>query len=130
MLRKFTREPKAKLEDILCELADANEALKAFIPDLVKKFRADYDEFIAQVGHEVEAFLREKLTPLPEESEFWQALINEKGKPRSKGETYTDNVCQTYRRMLHDLSMNAFLESTSKSNWANLVMGVLHYFGE
>lgn len=131
MLRKFTRNPKAELDGILLDLTKANEALSAFIPDLLKQFDADYDEFIAQVGEDVETFLHEKLSPQTEESDFWQALINEKGKQRSKGETYTDNVCQTFRRELQsDQSLNAFLESRSKFHWENLVTGVLGYFGE
>jgi hypothetical protein len=131
MLRKFTRDPKAELEGILLQLTETNEALNAFIPDLVKQFDAAYDEFIAQVGNDVEAFLHGKLSPQTEESDFWQALINEKGKQRSKGETYTDNVCQTYRRELQsDQSLNAFLEARSTFHWENLVSGVLRYFGE
>jgi hypothetical protein len=112
-------------------LTETNEALNAFIPDLVKQFDAAYDEFIAQVGNDVEAFLHGKLSPQTEESDFWQALINEKGKQRSTGETYTDNVCQTYRRELQsDQSLNAFLEARSTFHWENLVSGVLRYFGE
>jgi hypothetical protein len=131
MLRKFTREPKEKLEGVLLELTEANEALDAFIPDLLKQFDAAYDEFIDKVGKEVQDHLRTKLSPLSEESDFWQALISEKGKQRSKGETYTDNVCQTYRRELGSgQSINAFLESRAKEHWKTLVAGVLQYFGE
>ena len=131
MLRKFTREPKAELEGILRELIKANEALDAFISDLVQEFDAAYDEFIAQVGIDVEAFLHDKLSPQTEESDFWQALVNEKGKQRSKGEIYTGNVCQTFRRELEsDQSLNAFLEARSTFHWENLVAGVLRYFGE
>jgi hypothetical protein len=131
MLRKFTRDPKAELERILLELTEANQALDVFIPDLVKQVDAAYDEFIAQVGSDVETFLHDKLSPQTEESDFWQALINEKGKQRSKGETYTENVCQTYRRELQaGQSLNAYLEARSKLHWENLVSGVLRYFGE
>jgi hypothetical protein len=131
MLRKFTREPKEKLDGILLELTEANEALRAFIPDLVKQFDVAYDEFIDQVGKEVQEHLHTKLSPLSEESDFWQALISEKGKQRSKGETYTDNVCQTYRRELESgQSLNSFLESRAKVHWKTLVAGVLRHFGE
>jgi hypothetical protein len=131
MLRKFTKEPNTELEEILLNLPEANEALGAFIPDLVKQFDKAYDEFIAQVGNDVEGFLHEKLSPQSEESDFWQALISEKGKQRSKGETYTDNVCQTYRRELESAqSLNAFLEAKSKEHWKTLVASVLRYFGE
>jgi hypothetical protein len=131
MLRKFTRDPKAELEGILLELTKTDEALNAFIPDVVKQFDAAYDEFIDHVGNDVEAFLHEKLSPQTEESDFWHALINEKGKQRSKGETYTDNVCQTYRRELQtDQSLDAFLESRATFHWEDLVSGVLRYFGE
>jgi hypothetical protein len=131
MLRKFTKEPKTELEGILLDLTQANQALSAFIPDLVKQFDTSYDEFIAKVGNDVEGFLHDKLSPLSEESDFWQALISEKGKQRAKGETYTDNVCQTYRRELESAqSLNAFLEARSKEHWKTLVAGVLSYFGE
>jgi hypothetical protein len=115
MLRKFTREPKTELEEILLNLTEANEALGTFIPDLVKQFDTAYDEFIAQVGNDVECFLHDKFSPQSQESDFWQALISEKGKQRSKGETYTDNVCHTYRRELESgQNLNAFLEAKSK----------------
>lgn len=131
MLRKFTRNLKEELEGNLLELTETNEALNAFIPDLVKQFDAAYDEFISQVGDDVEAFLHSKLAPQTEESDFWQALISEKGKQRSKGETYTDNVCQTYRRELESSqSLSAFLETRATFHWGNLISGVLRYFGE
>ena len=84
MLRKFTRDPKAELEGILLELTEANEALNAFIPDLVKQFDVAYDKFIAQVGNDVETFLHAKLSPQTGESDFWQALIKEKGETAIK----------------------------------------------
>jgi len=131
MLRKFTGDPKAELERILGELTEANEALEAFIDDLVKQFDAAYDEFIDQVGIDVEEFLHAKLSPQTEESAFWEALRKEKGKRRAKGETYTDNICQTYRSELSsDESLNSFLEGASKNRWKSLVSGVLKYFGE
>lgn len=131
MLRKFTKEPKEKLEAILLALTEANEALGAFIPDLVKQFDAAYDDFIDKVGKEVQEYLHNKLSPQTEESDFWQALISERGKKRSKGETYTDNVCQTYRRELEsEESLNAFLAARAREHWKTLVAGVLRYFGE
>lgn len=131
MLRKFTKEPKAELEKILLDLTEANQALGAFIPDLVKQFDTAYDEFIAKVGNDVEGFLHDKLSPESEESDFWQALISEKGKQRPKGETYTDNVCQTYHQELESgQSLNSFLEARSKEHWKTLVAGLLGYFGE
>jgi hypothetical protein len=131
MLRKFTGDPKAELERILGELTEANEALEAFIDDLVKQFDAAYDEFIDQVGIDVEEFLHAKLSPQTEESAFWEALRKEKGKRRAKGETYTDNICQTYRSELSSVeSLNSFLEGASKNRWKSLVSGVLKYFGE
>ena len=131
MLKEFTKTAEAELECVLDELTEANEALEAFIPDLVKQVDAAYDDFITQVGTDVEEFLQEKLSPLSSDSEFWFALISEKGKPRPRGETYTDNVCQTYRRELESgQSLNEFLEATAKTHWAELVSKVLGYFGE
>jgi hypothetical protein len=129
MLKKFTKEPKQELKRILSELTEANEALEAFIPDLVKKLDVAYDDFITQVGTNVEEFLTEKLSP--ENHDFWYALINEKGKPRPRGETYTDNVCQTYRQELdYGQSLNEFLATKAKERWAELVSKVLWHFGE
>jgi hypothetical protein len=54
MLKKFTKTAKAELECVLDELTEANEALEAFIPDLVKQVDAAYDDFITQVGTDVE----------------------------------------------------------------------------
>lgn len=131
MLRKFTREPKEELEEILLDLTEANNALMPFISDLVKQLQASYDNFIGRVGQDMEIFLQGKLSPQSEESLFWQALINEKGKERSKGETYTDNVCQTLRRELEsDEGLNEYLEERTNAHWENLVLEVLGYFGE
>jgi GTPase SAR1 family protein len=131
MLKKFTKEAKTELECVLNELTEANEALEAFIPDLVKELDAAYDDFVAQVGTDIEQFLHEKLSPQSSESPFWYALISEKGTPRPRGETYTDNVCQTYRRELESVqSLNEFLEARTKVHWAELVSKVLDHFGE
>lgn len=131
MLRKFTREPHAELIQILEELAHTNEALQAFVPDLIRQCEEMYDTFVANVGEDVQEFLHQKLSPLSEESDFWQALINEKGKPRSKGETYTDNVCQTYRTELQSvLSLDTFLQESATKHWREVVTSVLRHFGE
>jgi hypothetical protein len=50
---------------------------------------------------------------------------------RTKGETYTDNVCQTLRRELEsDNNLNSFLQERSKEYWASLIRKVLQFFGE
>jgi hypothetical protein len=129
MLRKFTSEPKSELEGILDELKQTNDALEPFISEIITQFNAHYDEFVEQVGNDVEAYVHNKLSPQAPESEFWQALIAEKGKQRAKGETYTDNVCQTYRRELEP-ALNRYLETRANSRWRTLVHSVLKYFGE
>ena len=132
MLRKFTKEVKENLEDILNNLKVANEALETFIPELIIQLDTYYDDFIGQVGISIEEFLyQEKLAPQSTSSDFWTALINEKGKQRTKGETYTDNVCQTLRRELgSEDNLNLFLQDRAKEYWANLIGKVLQFFGE
>lgn len=129
-LRKFTREIRAEVEHILHKLGETNEALEVYVPELVEQFGESYDEFVAKVGADVEGFLQTKFAPLNASSPFWSALINEKGKQRAKGETYTDNVCQTLRRELEARGLCAFVEERARSRWAELVDQVLGYFGE
>lgn len=132
MLKKFTKEAKQNLEDILNELKMVNEALETFIPELINQLNAFYDDFIEQVGLDVEKFLySEKLSPQSTESDFWMALINEKGKQRPKGERYGDNVCQTFRRELESSeNLNMFLQKKAKEHWTELVSMILLFFGE
>jgi hypothetical protein len=132
MLRKFTKEVKEDLEDILNNLKVANEALETFIPELINQLDTFYDDFIDKAGLSVEEFLyQKKLAPQSINSDFWMALINEKGKQRTKGETYTDNVCQTFRRELEsDDNLNSFLQDRAKEHWAILIRKVLQFFGE
>lgn len=132
MLRKFTKDIKEDLEDILNNLKVANEALETFIPELILQLDTFYDDFIDQVGISIEEFLyHKKLAPQSTSSEFWTALISEKGRQRTKGETYTDNVCQTLRRELEsEDNLNLFLQDRAKEYWANLIGKVLQFFGE
>lgn len=132
MLRKFTKEVKEDLEDILNKLKVANEALERFIPEIINQLDTFYDDFIDNIGLSVEEFLyQKKFAPQSINSDFWTALINEKGKQRTKGETYTDNVCQTLRRELEsDNNLNSFLQERSKEHWASLIRKVLQFFGE
>jgi hypothetical protein len=132
MLKKFTKEIKEDLEDILNNLKVANEALETFIPELILQLDTFYDDFIEQVGISIEEFLyHKKLAPQSTSSEFWTALISEKGRQRTKGETYTDNVCQTLKRELEsEDNLNLFLQDRAKECWANLIGKVLQFFGE
>jgi hypothetical protein len=132
MLRKFTKEIKEDLEDILNNLKVANEALETFIPELILQLYTFYDDFIEEVGKSIEKFLYDKkLAPQSTSSDFWAALISEKGRQRTKGETYTDNICQTLRRELEsEDNLNLFLQDRAKEFWANLIGKVLQFFGE
>ena len=132
MLKKFTKEVKEDLEDILNNLKVANEALETFIPELLTQLDTLYDDFIEQVGISIEEFLYEKrLIPQSTTSDFWMALINEKGKQHTKGETYTNNICKTLSRELEsDYSLNLFLQDRAKEYWAELIGKVLQFFGE
>jgi hypothetical protein len=130
VLKKFTRELKQKIVNIL-ETLRQHEGLEILMPELIKKFEDDYSQFIQKVGDSVQEFMQDiKFAPQDEGSEFWNALILEKGKPRGPGETYTDNVCLTVRRELEsDESLNSFLKRTAEEYWAKLVDATLGCFG-
>ncbi|MHC5770313.1 MAG: hypothetical protein ACYTXI_32830 [Nostoc sp.] len=131
MLKKFTREVKQELENILYGLTSANESLKTLIPELVKEFYAFYDDFIYEVGTEIQEELTSKLSPQSEKSEFWYALIAEKGKEKKKGETFTDNVCEIFKRELElEPNLNKFLQSKAEEHWERLVLKILVFFGQ
>ncbi|WP_257236262.1 hypothetical protein [Nostoc sp. 'Peltigera malacea cyanobiont' DB3992] len=133
MLKKFTKQPKQELENILNDLTSVNESLKTFIPELVIQLNSLYDDFISKVGKEIQEKAKTKLSPESDskDSKFWQALINEKGKVRPPGETYTDNVCQTLKHELEkEKSLNKFLEIQAEKHWKKLVIKLLSFFGE
>ncbi|MEH2038165.1 hypothetical protein [Nostoc sp.] len=130
MLRKFTKEVKQELENILNELTSANESLKILIPELVKEFYVLYDEFIYEVGRAVEREITTKLLPQSEDSDFWKALITEKGKQNKKGENFTDNVCRIFKRELEkETNLNTFLKSEAEYHWKELVTKILGFSG-
>ncbi|WP_335074628.1 hypothetical protein [Nostoc sp.] len=131
MLKKFTKQPKQVLENILNDLTSANESLKTFIPELIIQLNSLYDDFISEVGKQIQEEAQSKLSPQSEDSKFWEALINEKGKVRPPGETYTDNVCQTLKSELEKgQSLNTFLEIQAGKHWKKLVIKLLSFFGE
>ncbi|MBE9176774.1 hypothetical protein IQ225_18265 [Synechocystis salina LEGE 06155] len=132
MLRKFTKEAKGELEQALNSLVEANNILEEFLPELIREFYAFYDNFIDQVGEDIEQFLlATKFAPLDCSSEFWMALIEQKGKPREKGETYTGNVCQIIELQLESPpSFSQYLKKQAESHWKELVNNVLKFFGK
>ncbi|MHC5729516.1 MAG: hypothetical protein ACYTXY_36415, partial [Nostoc sp.] len=131
MLKKFTNQPKQELENILNELTSANESLKTFIPELVIQLNSFYDNFISEVGVKVQYEAIRKLSPQSADSEFWTALIKEKGKVQLPGENYTKNVCRTLKNELEsEQSLNTFLEIKAGEYWAELVTKILSFFGE
>ncbi|WP_445638041.1 Dynamin family protein [Nostoc sp. DSM 114161] len=132
MLKKFTREVKQEVENILYELTSANESLKTLIPELVKEFYGLYDEFVYNVGTEIEKEFRGKLEPQSENSKFWSSLIEEKGKEkRSKGETYTGNVCEIFKQEMEiKLNLNKFFQNKAEEHWKKLVSKILSFFGQ
>ncbi|MCC5667379.1 hypothetical protein LC653_26735 [Nostoc sp. CHAB 5784] len=131
MLKKFTKQAKQELENILNELTSANESLKTLIPELVIQFNSFYDNFISEVGVEIQYEAIKKLSPQNEDSEFWTALIKEKGRVQLPGENYTKNVCRTLKHELEtEQSLNIFLEIKAGQYWAELVTKILSFFGE
>jgi hypothetical protein len=131
MLKLFTKDIKKDLESILNDLKIANKALEAFIPELIHQLDKFYDDFISRVGEKIEEFLCHKLSPQSNSSEFWTALINEKGKQRNKGETYTGNVRQILESELKsEQNLNLFLQGSAKESWGKLIGKVLEFFGK
>lgn len=131
MLKKFTKEVKDEVENILKELTFANESLKTLIPELIKEFYALYDDFIHNVGTEIHHETLRKLSPQSENSDFWNALIAEKGKKKNKGEFFGVNVCQIFKRELKsETSLNEFLQSKAEYHWEKLVFKTLGFFGQ
>lgn len=131
MLKKFTSEVKQELEDILYDSTSANESLTRHIPELIKEFYTFYDDFIYEVGTEIQDELIRILSPQSEKSEFWNALIAEKGKQKNKGETYAGNICQTFKRELElEANLNKFLQSKAEYHWRKLVIKILGFFGQ
>lgn len=131
MLKKFTKEVKQELENILNELTSANESLKTFIPELIQQFYGLYDDFIDEVGTEIQEEVTRKLLPRSKDSEFWKALIAEKGRDRKKGEKFVDNVCLIFKRELEEeTNLNTFLKSKAEEHWEKLVTEILGFFGQ
>ncbi|MDP5336948.1 MAG: hypothetical protein NWQ28_00030 [Nodularia sp. (in: cyanobacteria)] len=130
MLKKFTREVKQELEKILYDLTSANESLKTLIPELIKEFYALYDEFIYDVGTEIEEELTRQLLPRSEDSEFWKALIAQKGKKKNKRETFAGNVCKIFQQELKsETNLNKFFQIKAEEHWEKLVINILSFFG-
>lgn len=131
MLKKFTKEVKKELEDVLNELKSVDESLETLIPELVRKFHSFYDNFIRDVGTEIQDEIKRKLSPQSQESEFWNALIAEKGRMREPGETFKGNVIQTFRRQLElEPNLNVFLQTKAEEYWEKLVNNILDFFGQ
>ncbi|WP_414546212.1 hypothetical protein [Nostoc sp. CCY0012] len=130
MLKKFTKDVKKELENILYNLTSANESLKTLIPELIKEFYALYDEFIYNVGSEIQEELIRQLLPT-NNSDFWDELIAEKGKQRNKGETFAGNVCEIFKQELEfEINFNQFFKSKSEKYWNELVTQILSFFGQ
>jgi len=147
MLKTFTEAVKKELENILSSLVSANESLTTLIPELIKQIDIFYDEFVRNIGIEIENELKikllspfekftkpeeltEKLLPPNEKYEFWDALKKEKGKKRKgKGETYAGNVCEIFKRELEsDTNLNHFLQNKAEEHWEQLTTKILGFF--
>ncbi len=91
MLKKFIIELKERLEGIIDGLSSAHRDLESLIPELIGQLEVYYDEFIQNVGLDIENFLDgAKLAPQNIMLDLWKALIEEKGKPRPRGQTYIE----------------------------------------
>jgi hypothetical protein len=128
VLKKFTREPKQRIINIL-EALQQYQGLEILMPELIKKFEQNYSQFVQNVGDSIQIFMQKiKFAPQDGDSEFWSA--SEKGKPRYPGETYTDNVCNTIKQELKsNESLNSFLKTSTERHWVELIDSTLDYFG-
>lgn len=128
---ELTKERKDDIEKILNKLTRINPDLETLIPELIKQFRINYDNFIEETSINIESFLLyKKLSPQNEDSEFWNALISEKGRPRPRDVKYTDIVCQTFKdELVKDINVNLELKDQTEKKWAKLIESTLCFFG-
>ena len=130
-LKDITQNVKKQLEIILNGLTSPNNSLETLIPELVREFEVYYDDFISAVGQDIQNEVLRKLSPQSESSDFWNALISQKGRQRQKGETFTGNVCQIFTRELEaEPNLNEFFQNKAEEHWEKLVIKVLGFFGQ
>ena len=124
MLKKFTKNLKDEVKQIIDELGESLEELESLTPEITKRFEIQYDAFISKVGQQMESFLRDN----NENSVFWRELIDRRG----KGSGYNQDVCTILRRKLEILnagvSANRILQEYSEKEWKETIEIILGFF--
>lgn len=127
MLRKFTAGPKSEVEQAISQLGEANEDLKTFTPEILKRFEIAYDKFIDNVGDSLYDILRNS----NENHTFWRELIDRRG----RGSGYNNDVCTLLRRKLDTVETsngiypaNRLVQEYAERYWKEVVSEVLGFF--
>ena len=124
MLKKFTKNLKDEVKQIIKELGESLEELESLTPEITKRFEIQYDAFVSKVGQQMESFLRDN----NENSVFWRELIDRRG----KGSGYNQDVCTILRRKLEILnagvSANRILQEYSEKEWKETIEIILGFF--
>ena len=124
MLKKFTKNLKDEVKQIIKELGESLEGLESLTPEITKRFEIQYDAFVSKVGQQMESFLRDNNENLI----FLRELIDRKG----KGDGYNQDVCTILRRKLEILnagvSANRILQEYSEKEWKETIEIILGFF--
>ncbi|MGZ6518821.1 MAG: hypothetical protein ACXVED_14635 [Bacteroidia bacterium] len=127
MLRKFTKEIKEEIIEAIENLGESHPDLKSLTPEIIKRFGISYDNFIDDVGTEIENSFR----TYNNNYEFWSNLINRRG----KGKGYNNDVITMLRRNLEMIntrfgcaSANRILQDSTDKHWNTAINQVLNFF--
>ncbi|MBD2190047.1 MULTISPECIES: hypothetical protein [Cyanophyceae] len=124
MLKKFTRNLKNDVEQIINELGESLKEIDSLTPEIKRQFEIQYDAFVSRVGRQIEGFLRSN----NENQIFWAELIDRRG----KGAGYNQDVCTILRRKLEILdtgvSASRLLQEYSEREWKNTIQIILDFF--
>jgi hypothetical protein len=124
MLKKFTKEIKNDVIQIIKDLGDNVDDIKTLTPEIIKRFEIQYEAFIDSVGTLIEDYLRKS----NENHSFWRDLIDRRG----KGPGYNQDVCTILRRKLEGLnvgvSANRLLQEYAEKEWRKTINIVLDFF--
>ena len=124
MVRKFTKDLKEEIRSILLGIGETLEILNPLIPEIITNFESQYDNFVKNVGISLGRYLLVN----NENAEFWQELINRRG----KGAGYNNDVCTIFMRKLdllnEGVSINRVLQEFTEKEWKKMVNNVLIFF--
>lgn len=129
MLKKFTKEIKEKVIEIIDKLGNTHPDLKSLTPEIIKRFEIAYDEFVSRVGSTVQEYLEKQNKNVV----FWKNMIDRRG----KGKGYNEDVCTMLRRNLDEIntgipgstvSANRVLQEFAEKFWKEAIQKVLNFF--